>query len=67
MLDVLNYFISKELFLSVKEFVCPCLQIKCHRLPWGRGDLFSNLKTPTSPLEHSRETVTDLSELHSWL
>lgn len=67
MLSVLNYLISKELFPSVKEFVCSCLQIKCLRLQWDKADLFKNLKTQTSPLEHTRETATHLSALHSWL
>lgn len=67
MLSVLNYLISKELFPSVKEFVCPCLQIKCLRLPWDKADPFKNLKTQTSPLEHTCETAADFSELRSWL
>lgn len=61
MLSVLNYLISKELFPSVKEFVCPCLQIKCLRLPWDKADWFKNLKTQTNPLECSHEAAVDLS------
>lgn len=66
MLSVLNYFISEELFPSVKEFVCPYLQIKCLKLPWDKTDLFKNLKTQTIPLNICG-CATDLSELHSWL
>lgn len=66
MLSVLNYLISEELFPSVKEFVCPYLQIKCLKLPWDKADLFKNLKTRTIPLD-THGCVTDLNELHSWL
>lgn len=64
MLSVLNYSISEELFPSVKEFVCPCLQMKCLKLPWDKADLFRNLKTQTIPL-NTHGCATGLSELHS--
>lgn len=61
MLSVLNYLISEELFPSVKEFVCPCLQIKCLKLPWDKADLFKNLKTQTIPLNICG-SASDLSD-----
>lgn len=65
MLSVLNYLISEEQLPSVKEFVCPYLQIKCLKLPWDKAELFKNLQTQTVPL-NIRGSTTDLSELHSW-